>query len=72
MLNVNDAYAHPNFFSGIDEMTGFKTRYTAVNLIVCIHVCLLNYDRLCEVLPQQFLTCNGCGLAWNKYGKISQ
>ena len=26
MLNVNDAYAHPNFFSGIDEMTGFKTR----------------------------------------------
>ena len=27
MLNVSDAYAHPNFFSGIDEMTGFKTRY---------------------------------------------
>ena len=26
MLNVHDAYAHPNFFSGIDEMTGFKTR----------------------------------------------
>jgi len=26
MLNVHDAYSHPNFFSGIDEMTGFKTR----------------------------------------------
>ena len=26
MLNVHDAYTHPNFFSGIDEMTGFKTR----------------------------------------------
>jgi len=27
MLNVTDAYAHRSFFSGIDEMTGFKTRY---------------------------------------------
>jgi len=35
MLNVNDAYAHPNFFSGIDEMTGFKTRYVINETCSC-------------------------------------
>ena len=33
MLNVHDAYAHPNFFSGIDEMTGFKTRYISLKMM---------------------------------------
>jgi len=38
MLNVKDAYAHPKFFSGIDEMTGFKTRY------ICIYFCRIHFD----------------------------
>lgn len=33
MLNVADAYAHPSFFSGIDEMTGFKTRYVLYDFV---------------------------------------
>jgi len=35
MLNVNDAYAHANFFSGIDEMTGFKTRFVIHETCSC-------------------------------------
>lgn len=26
LLNIRDAYAHPLFYKGVDEMTGFKTR----------------------------------------------
>jgi cGMP-dependent 3',5'-cyclic phosphodiesterase len=28
VLNIRDAYSHPLFYKGIDDMTGFKTRYT--------------------------------------------
>lgn len=26
LLNIRNAYQHPLFYSGIDEVTGFKTR----------------------------------------------
>lgn len=26
LLNIQDAYSHPLFYRGIDEVTGFKTR----------------------------------------------
>jgi cGMP-dependent 3',5'-cyclic phosphodiesterase len=28
VLNIRNAYSHPLFYKGIDEITGFKTRYT--------------------------------------------
>jgi len=27
LLNIRDAYSHPLFYKGIDDITGFKTRY---------------------------------------------
>jgi cGMP-dependent 3',5'-cyclic phosphodiesterase len=26
LLNIRDAYTHPLFYKGIDDITGFKTR----------------------------------------------
>jgi len=53
MLNVNDAYAHPKFFRGIDEMTGFKTRYITyiilLGLVIVFDVgVMLWHERLCS------------------------
>ena len=28
VLNIRNAYSHPLFYKGIDDITGFKTRYT--------------------------------------------
>ena len=30
VLNIDDAYAHPLFYRGVDDSTGFRTRYTHV------------------------------------------
>lgn len=27
LLNIRNAYQHPLFYKGVDEQTGFKTRY---------------------------------------------
>lgn len=27
LLNIKDAYSHPMFYRGIDDSTGFRTRY---------------------------------------------
>lgn len=54
LLNIRDAYAHPLFYKGVDELTGFKTR----NLL-CFPICneqrvigvaqLCNKVSLCEI-----------------------
>lgn len=31
LLNIKDAYAHPMFYRGIDDSTGFRTRYFFFN-----------------------------------------
>lgn len=33
LLNIRDAYTHPLFYKGVDEQTGFKTRYGLINVI---------------------------------------
>lgn len=42
LLNIRDAYAHPLFYKGVDELTGFKTR----NLL-CFPIC--NEERVIGV-----------------------
>ena len=31
LLNIKDAYSHPLFHQGMDQNTGFKTRYVVAN-----------------------------------------
>ena len=65
MLNVNDAYAHPNFFSGIDEMTGFKTRYAYYSIVTPFYLWqCLNEICLLEVLLQHIVKFHVGNLAY--------
>jgi len=32
LLNIKDAYSHPLFYKGVDEATGFITRYTPTHI----------------------------------------
>lgn len=47
LLNIRDAYAHPLFYKGVDELTGFKTR----NLL-CFPICneqrVIGVAQLCN------------------------
>lgn len=33
VLNIRNAYEHPLFYKGVDEATGFKTRYLPAHLV---------------------------------------
>lgn len=47
LLNIRNAYQHPLFFKGVDEVTGFKTRN-----ILCFPICgeegIIGVAQLCN------------------------